>query len=176
MSVEQEPSFLHRLHNLHARYAIVPALILAGAIACSHPTASPLDGWWIKASGGSDFPDQLTIKAKAGHLRMRYPDSADVLKLDLLTDGQTHQVQPTSAFMFAHSYSAKVNGGVLELTKTRDTPNFVSITKNLPPTSAVTERWTVSDDGRQLTVSVGITPDTIYTRASLGRRLFQSPP
>lgn len=155
--------------------------LLACLIAYWHLTSSPLDGWWIKESGASDLPDEMTLSLRHGRFKMSYRSSlAYQTTVTLLVDGQGHPFSATSDLwgnMSAITYWAELKGNSLLFTKkVEHLPSKRAQLVLSQSEDAWTEHWSVSADGHHLAIAIPGQGDTVYERAPISRWFVQGSP
>ena len=160
---------------------LIFVLLLACLIAYWHFTSSPLNGWWIKQSGVSDLPDEMSVSLKRNHFKMSYRTNVgDQTTVTLLLDGRGHPFSATSDFwgnVTAITYWSELKGNSLLFTKKVEHLPSKHASLVLPHLEdSWTEHWSVANDGRHLTIAIPGQQDTVYERAPIGAWLFRGSP
>lgn len=147
---------------------VLALLTVMGVVGYRHLRSSPLDGTWVKAEGAAAMPDELTIRlTRSQFVRKYWADPGGVERITLLLDGREHPFLVVAGGDFKVSYHAELDGSRIVVTEHVETAG-----KDLGP---FTERWSLTEDGRKLTVSVG-GDETVFRRPPFLRSLFVSSP
>jgi hypothetical protein len=146
---------------------------------------SPLDGFWLKVHGSGYSEDisanEMSVRLNRDQFRIRFFKTEGTLegleRITYLLDGREH----TSSTMVDGSkviYHAELDGSAVVITKHVETPSGTPV-----DWGAGTERWSISDGGRKLTVleqasAQGIqkSSETVFQRAPFLRSVFGKTP
>jgi hypothetical protein len=147
---------------------LLALLLVLGVVGYRHLRSSPLDGTWLKASGAAQLPDEMTIRLTRSQFTTRYRAVPwGVEHVTLLLDGREHLFWAMPGGGFKISYRAELDGSTVVVTKHVETPG-----KDL---GSFTERWSLTEGGHKLIVSVG-GDETVFRRPPFLRSLFVSSP
>jgi hypothetical protein len=140
--------------------------VCLGANGCSAGKPSGLSGTWVKKSGDPDMPQQVILKEADHRFEIRYYKAEGIATVTLICDGLEH---PFSQLPPRMTYNATLQGNTLIVTKR------MKSLSNIPTDVDYTERWSVSGDGRDLTVTAPGARST-FGRMPFIRSLFASAP
>lgn len=152
----------------HYLAPLLALLLVLGVVGYRHLRSSSLDGAWLKADGAAAMPDQITIRLTPSQFKMKYwAYPGGVERITLLLDGREHPFWTVAGGDLKISYHAELDGSGIVVTKHVETAG-----KDL---AHFTEKWSVTEDGRKLTVSVE-GDETVFRRPPFLRSLFVGNP
>lgn len=143
---------------------VFPILFATLALTRIFHDSSGMNGTWVKITGDSTIPGEITIRTTNKQFKERWFDAAGVSTQIVLADGAEH-LWPTNGLLKI-SYRAEQNRDALVITKYLQTDSL---------NTTSTERWVVSGNGRKLVVT-GLGSDTIFERKTILASLFSGSP